>query len=110
MALNELVFDTTKGNGIGKVGKKHDIGKPRYNLIPVFSNQELAKVLTFGAEKYGTENWRKVDNAEDRYLSAAMRHIEAYRMCKITDQESGLHHLAHANACLSFITEVDLNE
>tara|TARA_R110000850_G_scaffold11976_4_gene40740 strand:+ start:20250 stop:20531 length:282 start_codon:yes stop_codon:yes gene_type:complete len=91
-------------------GKKHDTGKPRYNLIPVFSNQELAKVLTFGAEKYGAENWRKVDNAEDRYLSAAMRHIEAYRMGEITDQESGLHHLAHANACLSFITEVDLNE
>ena len=105
-----MIMDVTKGNGIGELGQKYDQDKPKYHLIPATANQELARVLTFGAKKYEEENWRKVDNAEKRYISAAMRHIEAYRMGEITDQESGLHHLAHANACLSFITEVDLNE
>lgn len=93
-----------------KTGSKYDQGKPAYNLIPVHAEAEFVDVLTFGANKYGAENWRKVDNANERYLAAAMRHIAAYRMGETHDIESGKHHLAHAKCCLAFIIEMDLGE
>lgn len=91
-----------------KTGAKHDAGKPAYNLIPAHAEAEFVDVLTFGATKYGPENWRQVDNAKDRYVAAAMRHIAAYRMGETHDVESGKHHLAHAMCCMAFIIESDL--
>lgn len=91
-------------------GKKLDQGKPRFDLEPPVAKLELAKVLQFGAVKYGPENWRKVDNLKQRYLAASMRHINAYQRGETLDDESGLHHLAHAVASLMFITEVELCE
>jgi hypothetical protein len=32
-------------------GLRYNQGKVRYDLIPTFANEQLAKVLTFGAEK-----------------------------------------------------------
>lgn len=89
---------------------KRDEGKLRYNQLPVQALEELAKVFHFGAEKYGDRTYLKVDNFHDRYLSAAMRHLQAYRMCEKLDSESGLHHTAHAAACLMIILEADLLE
>lgn len=86
-------------------GKKYDAGKPMMELIPPHAELELAKVLTFGAEKYGADNWRKVDQLERRYMGAAMRHLNAFRQGETHDAESGLHHLAHAMCCLAFIIE-----
>lgn len=93
-----------------KVGTKYDQGKPAYNLIPVHAEAELVDVLTFGASKYGPENWRNVEPLQSRYLAAALRHIAAYRMGETNDIESGKHHLAHAMCCMAFITEADLAE
>lgn len=84
--------------------RKDDQEKLKYTLIPPVAEEEMVKVLMFGADKYGAENWRKVDDLE-RYLNAALRHIAAYRKGDITDSETGLHHLAHAMCCLSFIVE-----
>lgn len=89
--------------------KKYDTGKPRYGLIPPLAEEELAKVLTFGAEKYEPDNWRKVDDLS-RYVDATLRHISAYRKGSSFDDESGLHHLAHAMCCLAFITELELEK
>lgn len=89
--------------------KKYDSGKPRYSLIPPLAEEELVKVLSFGAEKYSADNWRKVDDPK-RYIDAAMRHIAAYRKGSSLDDESGLHHLAHAMGCLAFITELELEK
>jgi len=51
----------------------------------------------------GAGNWRKVPNARERYYAAALRHLEAWRADWIADDESGLHHLAHAMCCLHFL-------
>lgn len=88
-------------------GTKHDNGKPRYDLLPPYALNELAKVLQFGAKKYDAENWRKVDNAKDRYFAAAQRHLWSYKRGAELDQESGLHHLAHAVCCIMFIHELE---
>lgn len=88
-----------------KEGRKDDSYKLRYDLVPPGALAQITDVLTFGANKYADENWRKVADPERRYIAAAMRHIEAYRAGDITDPESGRHHLAHAACCLMFILE-----
>lgn len=89
-------------------GQKHDSGKPRYDLMPVHAEAEMVDVLTFGAGKYGAENWRKVER--ERYIAAAGRHRAAYRMGETNDPETGKHHLAHAMCCDAFVIELDLQE
>ncbi len=87
---------------------KRDEGKLRYNQLPALSLEELAKVFHFGAEKYGEGTYLNVPNLHDRYISAAMRHLQAFRMGERLDSESGLNHTAHAAACLMIILEADL--
>lgn len=89
-------------------GQKHDTGKLRYDLMPVHAEAEMVDVLTYGAEKYGAENWRKVK--KERYIAAAGRHRAAYRMGQTHDPETGKHHLAHAMCCDAFVIELDLQE
>lgn len=84
--------------------------KPMFRLMPPLAEEEVAKVLTHGALKYGPENWRDVENAQDRYLDAALRHINARRQGKRTDEDSGLRAIAHAICSLYFLLELDLEE
>lgn len=95
-------------------GTKYDGGKIRPSLIPVKALKEVIDVLGFGAQKYDDDNWKKVDNATARYTDAMMRHmldyIEARRSgddSNKMDNESGLHHLAHAICCGMFIIELE---
>jgi hypothetical protein len=74
--------------------------------VPPNALLAVAKVLTFGAEKYGRDNWRQVSNAETRYLDAALRHINAYQRGEAVDHESGESHLAHAVCSLVFMLEM----
>ncbi len=80
-------------------GDKFDAGKPRMSLIDPFFLEQLALTLTFGAQKYGTHNWRQGIEM-DRLLDAALRHINSFNDGHDLDEESGHPHLAHAAACL----------
>lgn len=84
-------------------GKKFDDGKLRYDLVPPAVLKQLATVLTFGAKKYGANNWQTVPDASNRYYAAMMRHVEADRGGEVFDEESGLPHLTHALACVAFM-------
>lgn len=88
-------------------GQKHDSNKPRYDLLPPIAIDEMAKVMTFGAEKYAPDNWRHVDNAIDRYRAALLRHSFAMLRGEKLDPETGLPHAAHAMCCASFIVELE---
>ena len=90
-------------------GKKFDEGKIRYDLLPVDALREVARVLTFGAAKYGDNNW-KITKPESRYTAAAFRHGEAYRGGEMMDKESGVHHLAHRICCDLFLLQIDMEE
>lgn len=98
--------------GAKGAGRKDDAGKPDPTLMPPLAEWLLIEVLHFGATKpgYGPENWRKVENAKQRYLAAAMRHINKYRRGQQTDEESGLHHLAHAAISLIFVLQLELEK
>ena len=89
-------------------GIKYDSAKPRMNLLPPKAIIEVSKVLTFGAEKYDAENWRKLDDLQNRYTAGALRHIFAHMDGEELDPESGMSHLAHALCCLLFKLEIEL--
>jgi hypothetical protein len=102
----EYCFITTKKYPEGKMslkkGKKYDgVGdssdmKLRYDLIPPEILEELARVYTYGAKKYGENQWQWLPNAKQRYYGALIRHIQEFRKGKIVDPESELNHLSHA--------------
>ena len=89
-------------------GIKYDSAKPRMNLLPPKAIMEVAKVLTFGAEKYDAENWRKLDDLQNRYTAGALRHIFAHMDGEKDDPESNISHLAHALCCLLYKLEIEL--
>ncbi len=85
-------------------GTKYDGDKLRWDLLPLEEVEKVVEVLTFGANKYSPDNWRKVENPVERYYAATLRHISDWRIRgELFDKESGLPHLAHAICCLLFI-------
>jgi len=76
-------------------GVKFDEGKNRYDLIPGYALDELAKIYTYGTKKYDDNNWRK-GMKWGRIFGAMMRHAWAFWRGEDRDPESGLLHLAHA--------------
>jgi hypothetical protein len=89
-------------------GRKFDGNKLEYGLLPPFALEETVKVLTFGAQKYERDNWKKVPDSKRRYFDALQRHVWAWKQGEQIDPESGLHHLAHAMCCLMFLYEHDI--
>lgn len=83
---------------------KYDQAKPDLSILPKTPLEEIAKVMAFGAAKYGRGNWRE-GMAWSRYVSAALRHTFAFNENEDIDPESGLLHLAHAACNLLFLME-----
>lgn len=95
-------------------GIKYDGGKPRMDLLDFTALEGLAKVLTFGAEKYAAHNWRGGIHYS-RLLSAMLRHISAIQRGEYIDPESGLPHIHHVGCCWMFLanmmeTRPDMND
>jgi hypothetical protein len=89
--------------------KKSDANKRRIDLVEPEIIEGIADVLTFGAEKYGANNWKKGNDAEnrDRIYAALMRHLLAYRKGEHFDEESKLPHLYHAACNIMFLDYFD---
>lgn len=79
---------------IDEPGKRYDLGKPRYDLIPADALEELAKVYTRGAAKYADRNWEK-GMSWSRCFGPLVRHTWAYWRGEDLDPETGCHHMAH---------------
>ena len=90
------------------IGKKDDLGKLRYDLLPVQPLEDVVKVLTFGARKYADNNWQLVPEAKARYTAALMRHFELWRKGELLDLDSHLPHLAHVACNALFLAWFDL--
>ena len=86
-------------------GIKFDDDKPDYSLLPPNALEDAVKVLTIGAKKYDRHNWKKLDNINDRYFAAAQRHLWALQKGETFDDETGIHHGAHAICCMMFLVE-----
>ena len=88
-------------------GVKYDNDKPRWGLLPFKEVEQVVDVLTFGSKKYEDDNWKKVENAQERYFDAMLRHITEYRYGEKLDSETGKSHLAHAICCGLFMMWFD---
>lgn len=75
-------------------GLRFNAGKLRYDLMPPEALEEIVRVLTYGAKKYGAGNWQKgMPWSECR--ASLLRHAEAWAKGQDTDPETGIHHMAH---------------
>ncbi len=88
-------------------GVKHDQEKPKVELLSSIALIEIAKVMTFGAKKYSSHNWRGGIHWS-RVLGAALRHLLAFMGGESKDPETGLSHLAHAGCCIMFLLEYEV--
>lgn len=84
--------------------EKKDTGKPRMSLVPQAATREIAKVMTFGAKKYGPHNWKRGFDWS-RLLDAALRHLNSFAQKEDLDDETGLSHLAHAGCEVMMLLE-----
>lgn len=79
-----------------KKAKHFDIGKVELQwLLGMSGLDEVAKVGTYGASKYGQSNWRG-GSEWMRYFGSSVRHITKCIRGEWLDDESNLPHLAHA--------------
>jgi len=84
-------------------GLKYDNEKPRMDLVDPLALEGLAKVLTFGAQKYAANNWRN-GIQYSRVSAALLRHMAAIQRGEDIDPESGLAHIDHLGCCWMFLS------
>jgi len=77
-------------------GGRFNKGKIRHDLIAPWSLEQLAKVYTYGTIKYDDDNWWKGLKWKKEVFGCITRHIWKWFRGEQNDDESGLHHLAHA--------------
>lgn len=87
-----------------QTGVKHDSGKVRMELLSPIALEEIAKVMTAGAIKYGDHNWHG-GIAWSRVIGALLRHVFAFIRREDNDPETGLSHMAHAGCCILFLLD-----
>lgn len=76
--------------------KKNDFldKKLRWDLLPLEEVEDIVKVYTKGAEKYGENKWQNLPNGINRYKAALLRHLVEFEKGKEVDEDTGCLHLA----------------
>jgi 5'(3')-deoxyribonucleotidase len=85
-------------------GKRYNTGKTRHGLTPAYAQEQYARVLSIGAEKYGERNWEKGMNWST-VMDSLKRHINAFESGEDYDPETGLLHMAHVMCNAAFLCE-----
>ena len=100
-------FPFMQTNKKEEIFTKHDNGKPSFHIVQEFTEDLglVNKVLEYGADKYGMDNWKNGKTPEHirRMRDAATRHLLASYRDSI-DNESGNKHIHHAITNLLFIS------
>ena len=82
----------------GEAGAKLDHGKPKCaQILGMFARAlwNISEIGTFGADKYSMGGWEHVEDGENRYADAGMRHFLIAKMGEEIDPDSEKLHLAH---------------
>jgi len=85
-------------------GLRFNQGKTRYDLVPAFAQEQYAKVLTKGSEKYAERNW-EIGMKWSKVLASLERHLHAIKRGEDFDNETGILHSAHVMCNAAFLTE-----
>jgi dATP/dGTP diphosphohydrolase/uncharacterized protein DUF4406 len=81
------------------------VTKPQLDLVPSSLIIHVAKAMENGAAKYGPYNWRDKKVRATIYIAAAQRHLLSLLDGEDFAQDSGVHHAAHAAACMGIILD-----
>lgn len=75
---------------------KNDIidNKVRMDLLPWRELEEIAKVYTAGAKKYGPNQWQNLPDGYQRYKGAMLRHLTELEKGNEFDEDTGCRHAA----------------
>ena len=84
------------------IAMKFDQSKVRMELLDPSFTEGVAAVLTFGAQKYAAENWRK-GLPFNKIIGAIHRHLAAIQKGEDVDPESGLLHIYHVGCNVQFL-------
>lgn len=96
--IEEEVSDFMKFDGV----------KTRLELLEPEFIKGIGKIITFGAEKYSANNWKKARAEDiDRIKGALYRHWLAYLGGEKLDPETGESHLYHIGCNLMFLDYFD---
>lgn len=68
--------------------------KPMWELLPLQDIEDVVKVYTAGAKKYGPDKWQNLPDGYKRYKAALFRHLLEYEKGNWLDEETGCIHLA----------------
>lgn len=76
--------------------KKNDRldNKLRWELLPLEDIEDIVRVYTEGAKKYGADKWQGLTDGIRRYKAALLRHLAEYDKGNEIDEETGCYHLA----------------
>jgi hypothetical protein len=81
------------------------VTKVSISAIPPTALLHEAQALMDGEKKYGTRNWRTAPVQARIYLDACFRHLYAWMEGEEYAEDSGVHHLGHARACLAILID-----
>lgn len=90
-----------------RTNPKDLIGATKVSIskFPMVALLHGSHALMNGAVKYGPYNWRAKDVIASIYVDAAMRHLAAWFEGEELADDSGVHHLGHAIACLAIVLD-----
>jgi hypothetical protein len=74
-------------------------------LLPPSALEAASQAHAHGAAKYGKANWREAKVCASTYISAMMRHLNAWRDREDNDPDSGVTHLAHIIASANILID-----
>lgn len=83
----------------------HGAQKIPLDLVPPSATYFLAQAFADGAKKYGPYNWRENGISASVYYAAAKRHMDRWWDGEDVAPDSGVHHVAHAMACMALILD-----
>jgi hypothetical protein len=75
------------------------------HLWPTTATVHGSMALLDGASKYGKANFRAIGVRASIYMDAALRHMYAWYEGEDVAEDSGVHHLGHALACMAIILD-----
>lgn len=91
----------------GNPKTRFGVTKPPLGLLPAPAVAHVAMAFADGSKKYGRANWREDAVTWSTYDNAARRHMALYESGETHAQDSGVHHLAHAAACLMILLDAE---
>ena len=86
------------------------IKKPSVWAVPMTAVYIMGQAMLDGVRKYGLFNWREHEVRADIYIEAARRHLNAWAAMEEKAEDSGVHHLGHAMACMAILLDAQQND